>query len=137
MTTSTIQILEDGNENTILRFVGNVTVQSVGNTVLADPATLSDMGPFAGLKAGKLRVKKIILDVEDGLAIDLLWDATTPLEFDTLVGRGTHDYKDAGGLQNNSGVGRTGKILYFFNVAGAAPTNGWDFAVSIYLGKQT
>jgi hypothetical protein len=136
MTTSTIQILEDGRENTILRFVGNATALG-SNTVLIDPATLSDMGPFAGLKAGNLRVKKVIFDVEDGLAIDFLWDATTPLEFETLVGRGTHDYRDSGGLQNNSGAGKTGKILYIFNFTGTAPAQGFDFAVSVYLGKQT
>lgn len=131
---ATIQILEDGRENTILRFVGTVDAAQA-NTVLIDPATLSDMGPFAGLKAGNLRVKKVIFAMDDAISMNLLWDATTPVEFESLEGRDTHDYRDAGGLQNNSGVGRTGKILYAINFTGTPAIS--DFAVSLYLGKQT
>jgi hypothetical protein len=128
------QLLEDGNENTILRFVGNVNAVPGANTLLIDPATLSDMGPYAGVKAKNLRVKKVIFDIEDGLSMQLLWGATTPLEFEALIGRGTHDYRDAGGLQNNSGVGRNGTILYNFEFTGTPGI--LDFAVTLYLGKQ-
>lgn len=132
---ATVQLLEDGRENTILRFVGTIDATTQANTVLVDPATLSDMGPFAGLKAGNLRVKKVIFSLDDAISMNLSWDATTPVEFDSLEGRDTHDYRDAGGLQNNSGVGRTGKILYAINQNGTAVAA--DFAVSLYLGKQT
>jgi hypothetical protein len=134
--TATIQLLEDGRENTILRFVGTIDATPQGNTVLIDPATLTDMGPFAGLKAGNLRVKKVIFAMDDAVSMNLFWDATTPVEFESLEGRDTHDYRDAGGLQNNSGVGRTGKILYAITFNGTAPTTS-DFAISLYLGKQT
>lgn len=129
-----LQTLEDGNENTIIRVTGLLDTADLSQQVLVDPATLSDIGPFAGRKATQLRVKKAIFDVEDTLDVRLYWDATTPVYFDDYVGRGVNDYRDAGGLQNNAGAGKTGKILI--------QTQGWatgailEFALTLYLGKQ-
>lgn len=129
-----IQTLEDGNENTIIRVTGILDTADLTQQVLVDPALLSDIGPFAGRKATQLREKKVIFDVEDGLDVRLYWDANTPVYFEDLVGRGVNDYRDAGGLQNNAGVGKTGKILI--------QTQGWvtpqimEFSLTLYLGKQ-
>lgn len=130
------QTLEDGNENTIIRLVGELPASggNVTSTVFVDPALLSDIGPFTGRKATQLRVKKVAFDVEDTLAVQFFWDATTPVLFEECVGRGIHDYKDAGGLQNNAGAGKTGKITFV--------TEGWVtnadlvFTITLYLGKQ-
>jgi hypothetical protein len=128
------QTLEDGNENVIIRAVGILDTSDVAQTTFVDPATLNDIGPFAGRKATQLRVKKIMFDVEDSLDVRFYWDATTPLYFEDCVGRGVRDYRDLGGLQNNAGAGKTGKILY--------QTQGWataailEFTVTLYLGKQ-
>jgi hypothetical protein len=130
----TTQILEDGQENTIMRVVLLVNTSDIAATPLIDPATLSDIGPFAGRKATQLRVKKVIFDIEDTLDVNFYWDATTPLIFEELVGRGINDYRDAGGLQNNAGAGKTGKILI--------ETQGWatgailQATLTIYMGKQ-
>ena len=129
------QTLEDGPENTIIRVTAILdTADLASTTVLADPALLSDIGPYAGRKATQLRVKQIIFDVEDTLDVRLYWDATTPVLFEDLVGRGINDYHNVGGLQNNSGAGKTGKIMI--------QTQGWvaatilEFTLTLYLGKQ-
>ena len=129
------QTLEDGQENTIIRITAILDTADLPNTtVLVDPALLSDIGPFAGRKATQLRLKKCIFDVEDSLDVRLYWDATTPVYFEDYVGRGVNDYRDAGGLQNNAGAGKTGKILI--------ETQGWvaaaklEFTLTLYLGKQ-
>lgn len=136
--TTVTQILNDGNENVVIRFVGNLTATPGAAIVLIDPATLNFMGPFAGELATSLRLKKVQFKVEDGLEILLLWDATTPLSFETLEGRGTQDYKDFGGLQNNAGAGKTGKVLWNYDLASAVapPASGLDFAITLYFGKQ-
>lgn len=128
------QTLEDGQENTVIRLTLNLDTSDVTSTTLADPATLSDIGPFAGRKATQLRVKKVVFDVEDSLAIRLFWDATTPVQCENLIGRGTSDYRDFGGLQNNSGAGKTGKIT--FDTQGWAAAAQLQATVTIYLGKQ-
>jgi hypothetical protein len=133
-----IQTLEDGNENCIVRVTAILGDSGSGSDIalstLVDPALLNDIGPLAGMKATQLRVKKVIFDVEDSLDVRLYWDATVPVYFDDYVGRGVNDYRDVGGLQNNAGAGKTGKILI--------QTQGWitaavlEFTLTLYLGKQ-
>jgi hypothetical protein len=129
-----IQTLEDGNENTILRVAILLDTSDITVQTLVDPALLNDIGPLAGMKATQLRIKKVIFDIEDSLDIRLYWDATTPVYFDDYVGRGVNDYRDVGGLQNNAGAGKTGKILI--------ESQGWvaaaklEATLTLYLGKQ-
>ena len=131
---TTVQIIEDGYENTVLKFEGVLDTSDLGSTTVADPATLADMGPRNGVKATQLRIKKIIYNIEDSLSVRLLWDATTDLRIEDLVGRGEMDFTSFGGLQNNSGAGKTGTIL--------ATTQGWatsailSFSIILHLGKQ-
>ena len=130
------QTLEDGQENAVIRLTAELPASGsdVASTTFADPATLSDIGPFVGRKATQLRVKKVIFDIEDSLVVQFFWDATTPIQFENLEGRGVNDYRDFGGLQNNAGAGKTGKITF--------TTQGWvaaadlQFTITLYLGKQ-
>lgn len=129
-----LQTLEDGPENTIIRVTVILDTSDLAQQVLVDPSTLSDIGPFAGRKATQLRVKKVIFDIEDGMDFRLYWDATTPVLFEDLTGRGINDYRDAGGLQNNAGAGKTGKIL--MQTQGFSTGGLLDLTITLYLGKQ-
>lgn len=129
-----VQILVDGRENTVVKMQGVLDSSDVVSTVLVDPALLSDLGPFAGLKASNLRIKRIQYSIEDSLSVNLQWDATTPLMIEELVGRGQMDYGKFGGLQNNAGTGKTGKIT--FSTQGWATGSVLSFSLILELGKQ-
>lgn len=134
---TTVQVLQDGPARTVLKFEGILDTSDLGSTVVIDPATAATVDPSgsAYLKATKFRVDKIIHNIEDGLSVNLFWDATTPVRIEALTGRGKADYTKFGGLQNNAGAtGFTGKIT--------ATTQGWaassvlSFSVILELTKQ-
>jgi hypothetical protein len=132
---TSIQILEDGQRNVVAKFIGVLDTSDLGSTTVLDPATLSAMnGESTGPKATKLRINKLMFNVEDTLSVNLFWDATTPVLIEELVGRGKMDYKHFGGLKNNAGTydtqgiftpaaGFTGKIT--------ATTQGWGAASTL------
>jgi len=67
------------------------------------------------------------------LQIRLFWDATADVDILPIAGRGTMNFKGFGGLLNNAGSGKTGKIQL--------STNGWTtgtevFSVVLRLVKQ-
>lgn len=59
----------------------------------------------------QLRIDHIDYSVSDQLELRLRWDATTPVDIMPLAGRGRMSFWNFGGLQNNAGAGKTGKIL--------------------------
>ena len=132
---TTIQILEDGAAHTVIKLEGVLDTSDVSSTVVVDPAAQSSVDPTGSnyLKATKYKLDKIIHNIEDGLSVNLFWDATTPVRIEELTGRAKVDYRDFGGLQNNAGAtGFTGKVIY--------TTEGWSgiksFSVILYLIKQ-
>ena len=114
----TIQTLMDGPKNVVLKVDGLLDTSDVSLATLVDPATLSAIDDEGHL-ATKLRIDKIVFNVEDLLTVNLFWDATADVSIWHLVGRGKLEFdKKYGGLQNNAGAGVTGKILY--------STQGWS-----------
>ncbi len=105
------QVLLDGPRNAIIKVVGVLDTGDLANTVIADPALLTGIDHTGMLKAAKLRLKEIEFTIEDGLAVNLVWDATTPVLLASYLGRGENCYNDFGGLNNNAGVGVNGKVL--------------------------
>ena len=74
-------------------------------------------------------------DIEDLLTVNLLWNgASADTVIWDLAGRGKVDAWRFGGLQNNAGTGKTGKIT--------ATTQGWtsgatlSFTIILELVKQ-
>ena len=130
--TTSIQILNDGPRNVVVKFDGLLDTSELGTTTIVDPALLSDMN-INGVKASKLRINKIVYDIEDTLDLELFWDAATPVRIWNLVGRGKVDMHRTGGINNNA-VNPTGKIT--------ASTQGWaagtilSFSVVLELVKQ-
>lgn len=129
----TTQVLEDGPENVVIRVEGVLDTSDLASTVIVDPANYGDIGPYAGLKASKLRIKQTLFNVADGLSVNLFWDASTPVRVQELVGRGQHNHRPAGGLQNNASS-PTGRITL--------TTTGWStgkimsFVLYLVMGKQ-
>ena len=129
---TTIQTLVDGPRNTILKLDGLLDTSDQGSTIIADPATLSDYN-INGVKATKLRINKINFDVEDGLDVELFWDASSPVRIGNFVGRGKVDAWRYGGIVNNA-TSPTGKITL--------QTQGWStgailsYTIVLELVKQ-
>lgn len=115
------QILNDGPRNTIAKTTGDGTA-AITNQTLLDPSTLSSMLPgMAGtFLATLLRVDHIDYSITDGIIVQLIWDATTPVVMAELYGRGKLEAKMWGGYQNPNGAGTTGKILMNAVASGAA-----------------
>jgi hypothetical protein len=129
---TSIQILNDGPRNVVLKLDGLLDTSDLSSFTVVDPALLSDMN-INGVKASKLRINKIVYDVEDGLDLELFWDAATPVRIWNLVGRGKVDAHRTGGISNNA-TNPTGKIT--------AATQGWasgqvlSYTVMLELVKQ-
>ena len=109
-----IQTLVDSERNLVVKLVGLLDTSNVSLTDLIDPATLASVNA-SGLnsqKPTKVAIKKVTYDVEDGLAVNLYWDATADVPIWRFVGRGFVMGEHIGFLQNNAGAGVTGKVLY-------------------------
>jgi hypothetical protein len=106
-----IQVIQDGTRNLVLKATGVLDTSDLAQQVLIDPALTQGIDNTGKLKAGSFRVQRIIYVVEDGLVANLWWDAATPMRIDDLVKAGHMEYREFGGLPNNAGVGKTGKIL--------------------------
>ena len=129
---TSIQILNDGPRNVVIKLDGLLDTSDLSSTTVVDPALLSDMN-INGVKASKLRINKIVYDVEDLLDVELFWDAPTPVRIWNLVGRGKVDVHRTGGISNNA-TNPTGKITM--------TTQGWtsgailSYTIILELVKQ-
>jgi hypothetical protein len=109
-----IQTLVDSERNLVVKLVGILDTSNVSLTDLIDPALVASVNA-SGLnsqKPTKVAIKKVTYDVEDGLAVNLYWDATADVPIWRFVGRGFVMGEHIGFLQNNAGAGVTGKVLY-------------------------
>lgn len=122
---TSIQLLEDGPRNVIVKFEGVLDTSDLASTTVLDPSTLSQIDYATNLNCTKLRIDNIIFEVEDALSVNLFWDATTPVRIGEFVGRGNAKYFKMAPLQNNAGAGVTGKIT--------ATTQGWAGVLSFIL----
>jgi len=109
-----IQTLVDSERNLVVKLVGLLDTSNVSLTTLIDPALVAAVNA-SGLnpqQPSKVAIKKVTYDVEDGLAVNLYWDATTDVPIWRFTGRGFVMGEQIGFLQNNAGTGVTGKVLY-------------------------
>lgn len=127
------QILLDGARNCVVKFEGVLDTSDLGSTIIIDPAVLIGTDNTGTLKAVKFRILKITYNVEDGLSLNLFWDATVPVRIEELTGRGSPDMSSFGGLVSNAGAGATGKITA--TTEGWAATNVKSFSVILELVK--
>lgn len=132
------QILIDGPRNTVTKTTGDITIAAFPNTTIVTASLLSSMlpamqGPFP---PSLLRIDRIEYSISDGMTIQLLWDATTPVLIAELYGRGRIDALDYGGWQNNAGAGVTGNILLNVETAGSSPPAVGTLLLTLELTKQ-
>jgi len=109
-----IQTLVDSERNLVVKLVGILDTSNVSLATLIDPALVAAVNA-SGLNSQqptKVAIKKVTYTVEDGLAVNLYWDATTDVPIWRFVGRGFVMGEPIGFLQNNAGAGVTGKVLY-------------------------
>ena len=109
-----IQTLVDSERNLVVKLVGILDTSNVSLATLIDPALVAAVNA-SGLNSQqptKVAIKKVTYDVEDGLAVNLYWDATADVPIWRFVGRGFVMGEHVGFLQNNAGAGVTGKVLY-------------------------
>jgi hypothetical protein len=68
--------------------------------------------------------------VNDGMKVQILWDATSNVEaYKLLDTEGYYDFSSFGGLQNNAGSGKTGDIL--FTTVGHANTETYNIILDM------
>jgi hypothetical protein len=68
--------------------------------------------------------------VNDGMKVQILWDASTDVEaYKLLDTEGYYDFTSFGGLQNNAGSGKTGDIM--FTTVGHANTDTYNIILDM------
>ena len=104
----TSQILEEGARNVVMKFVGVLDSSNLASTLAVDVSTLTCNSTRPA--PTQVRIDHMEYDVSDQLSVQLYWDATTDVIIAAMPGRGEYISKQYGGLNNNSGAGKTGDI---------------------------
>jgi len=120
-----VQILEDGPRNVVIKLTGILDTSDVTATELIDPADLAKIGVVEGV-ANRVRISKIVHNIEDGLAVYLYWEATSDVLILPLEGRGHPCYESA--LVNTEAAGVTGVIKY--------ATQGWTVGATLSFALE-
>ena len=110
--TATSQTLFDGERVAIMKFYFTTTdTTGETNVVKVNPASLG--ASAAGGACNAVTITKVTA-LTHGLEVQMSWDATAPVVIETIPQNTqyTQDYEKIGGLVNNSGTGKTGKILF-------------------------
>lgn len=110
--TAASQTLFDGERVAIMKFTFTTTdTTGETNVVKVNPASLNPSA--AGGACDAVTIQKIS-GLTHGLEVVIGWDATTPLTCETIPQNTqyTQDYSRIGGLVNNAGTGKTGKIVF-------------------------
>lgn len=110
--TATSQTLFDGERIAIQKFYFTTTdTTGETNVVKVNPALLNPSN--AGGACDAVSILKVTA-LTHGIEVQMSWDATTPVVIETIPQNTqyTQDYSAIGGLTNNAGTGKTGKILF-------------------------
>lgn len=113
----TSQVILDGERLYIAKFT-NISDGTGENAVLkVDVSTLA-RNSF-NLACNGVKLNKVWAQTY-GMAVDILWDATTDVICETIPAdvMYTASYNDFGGIPNNAGAGKTGDVL--FSTVGAS-----------------
>jgi len=126
----TSQTLVDDEKNVVMKFT-NIS-DGTGEAAVAkvDVSTLKEKG---GDACSGVVIKKIVADV-NGMTVRVLWDATADVLCNVISASGTYDFSDIpgiGGLENNSGAGKTGDVLFTTN----GHTTGDTYTIVLYMDK--
>lgn len=102
-------------------FIGKFTnISDSGGESAVVKIDVSALNPnAAGQACNGVKINKIWAQTQ-GMAVDILWDATADVLCETIPENQFYlmDYSSFGGLPNNAGAGKTGDVL--FSTVGAA-----------------
>lgn len=104
-----IQILEEGPRNAVVKLVGVLDTSNQSAVLAIDLSTLNQGG--LGPTPTAVRIDMVDYSISDQLSVQFLWDATTDVVALALVGREDMNFRGFGGVTNNAGAGKTGNIL--------------------------
>ena len=91
---------------------------TAGAVVVLDPAKLSPIDNAFGTLATQVRIDKVSYNVEASLGVRFYWEATANVQAFEIVNSGDDiEAGTYGGIQNNAGAGKTGKLVM--------TTQGW------------
>lgn len=99
----TTQIVQDGARNATVKVVAFLDTSNQAAADIVDPANFNPVPT-------SFRIDKIEYAVSDQLVAQILWDATADVIALLLTGPSEIDFRKRGGLHNNAGAGKTGKI---------------------------
>ena len=111
------QIIQDGPRHVTLKVTGTLDTSNVAQQSILLPSQVSPV-PYS------FRVMHIDYSITDGIAVQLLWNATTDQVMVPLAGRGRMSFQEFGGLTDNGGAGVTGGIDLL--------TTGWAAATQVF-----
>lgn len=121
----TSQTLVDGERNTVMKFT-NVSDGTGEAAVLK-----VDVSALSGAPTS-VKITRIDYDIS-GMAVNVLWDATTDVSAIVLSsGQHTLDLCGMGGLINNAGAGVTGDIMFTTIGASASDT----YSIILHMKKN-
>lgn len=102
----TTQVLFDGSKKSVLKFTNASDGTGESAVVKVDVSGLVDAPT-------KVAINKIWFTT-DGMAVKMLWDATTDVLAYTVAANQTGflDFSDFGGIKNNAGTGVTGDLVF-------------------------
>lgn len=102
MVVGIVQVLNDGPKNYVIKVTGDTATAA---QKIIDVTAMT-------YNATSVRLWKVVQDILDGVAVELLWDASTPLRiYKFNADSEVVDFRDFGGIWNNAGAGKTGNVL--------------------------
>ncbi len=118
------QVLESGDRNHVIHVVGIADV--TGGTIV-DVSALAVNSQNEAVTS--VRLDRV--DWKTDATVELQWDATADLTFLVLPpGQEDTDYRRYGGLNNNSGAGKTGDVLI------PAPAGASNYTMTLWFRKK-
>ena len=125
----TSQTLQDGDKSVVMQFTNISDGTGYDDTVVDVSLLQAQSG--SGAACTGVAIQCVWYECS-GMAVDLLWDATTPLIAWSLSGYGYFDFRSAGPLINNAGSGKTGDIK--FRTVGHS--SGDRYSIMLKMGKS-
>ena len=108
---ATQQIINDGNRNLNLKYTLAGTSGDISNSILVNVSGFTDKD---GTAIGANGLTLVGIDASlTGFSANLLWDATSNVELLEIPSDQpfSRDFKNVGGIKDNSGGGSTGDVL--------------------------
>lgn len=130
----TANLLVDGHARTTIEVVGVLDTSDLVNFVAADVASLFVVDQGSKAKASGLGIERIDYSIQDGLSVQIYFEATPNDLINSLVGRGKQDYKPEG-FRYCMNSAKTGRIL--INTNGFVATGNFTFNLKLTMRKQT